>query len=130
MRFLGQEKTAKLLGGWSPLSCKDKFKKIKNWLKNQSLLSIYQKKELETTPALDKEGPVASTSSQSVQRQSQRISEKAEVTRTIKARPKSRTIGTDLTHKGTGSQNQDPQPWMVFSIWPDLICNSRPSSMK
>ncbi|MBW0502041.1 hypothetical protein O181_041756 [Austropuccinia psidii MF-1] len=58
--FLGQEKTIELLGGWSPLSCKDKVKKTKNWLKNQGLLSIDQKKELEMTPALE-EGPVAST---------------------------------------------------------------------
>ncbi|MBW0567902.1 hypothetical protein O181_107617 [Austropuccinia psidii MF-1] len=61
--FLGQEKTIDLLGGWSPLSCKDKVKKIKNWLRNQSLLSIDQKKELEMTPALETEAPVASTSS-------------------------------------------------------------------
>ncbi|MBW0531463.1 hypothetical protein O181_071178 [Austropuccinia psidii MF-1] len=61
--FLLQEKTIELLGGWSPLSCKEKVKKIKNWLKNQSLLSIDQKKELEMTPALETEGPVASTSS-------------------------------------------------------------------
>ncbi|MBW0562559.1 hypothetical protein O181_102274 [Austropuccinia psidii MF-1] len=60
--FLGQEKTIELLGGWSPLSCRGKVKKIKNWLKNQSLLSVYQKKELEITPALE-EGPVVSTSS-------------------------------------------------------------------
>ncbi|MBW0491092.1 hypothetical protein O181_030807 [Austropuccinia psidii MF-1] len=63
MSFLGQEKTIELLGGWSPLSCKDNVKKIKNWLENQSLLSIDQKKELEMTPALKTEGPVASTSS-------------------------------------------------------------------
>ncbi|MBW0490737.1 hypothetical protein O181_030452 [Austropuccinia psidii MF-1] len=60
---LGQEKTIELLGGWSPLSCKDKLKKRKNWLKNQSPLSIDQKKELEMTRALETEGPVASTSS-------------------------------------------------------------------
>ncbi|MBW0582777.1 hypothetical protein O181_122492 [Austropuccinia psidii MF-1] len=60
--FLGQEKTIELLGGWSPLSCKDKIKKIKNWLKNQSLLSLDQKKELEMTPALE-ECLVVSTSS-------------------------------------------------------------------
>ncbi|MBW0508045.1 hypothetical protein O181_047760 [Austropuccinia psidii MF-1] len=59
---LGQEKTIKLLGGWSPLYCKDKVKKIKNWLKNKSLLSVDQNKELEMTPALE-EGPAASTSS-------------------------------------------------------------------
>ncbi|MBW0491005.1 hypothetical protein O181_030720, partial [Austropuccinia psidii MF-1] len=61
--FLGQERTIELLGGCSPLFCKEKVKKIKNWLKSQSLLSIDQKKELETTPALEKEGPVMSTSS-------------------------------------------------------------------
>ncbi|MBW0565814.1 hypothetical protein O181_105529 [Austropuccinia psidii MF-1] len=61
--FLGQEKTIELLGGWSTLSCKDNVKKIKNWLKNQSLLSIDQKQELEMTPALETESPVASTSS-------------------------------------------------------------------
>ncbi|MBW0549745.1 hypothetical protein O181_089460 [Austropuccinia psidii MF-1] len=60
--FLGQEKTIEHLGGWSPLSCKDKVKKINNWLKNQILLSVDQKKELHMTPALE-EGPVASTSS-------------------------------------------------------------------
>ncbi|MBW0579750.1 hypothetical protein O181_119465 [Austropuccinia psidii MF-1] len=76
--FLGQENTIELLGGWRPLSCKEKVKKMKNWSKNKSLLSIDQKKEQEMTPALKKEGPVASTSSRSVQRQSQRTSEEAE----------------------------------------------------
>ncbi|MBW0519186.1 hypothetical protein O181_058901 [Austropuccinia psidii MF-1] len=60
--FLGQEKHIELLGGWSPLSCKEKSKKIKNWLKNQRILSIDQK-ELEMTPALETEGLVASNSS-------------------------------------------------------------------
>ncbi|MBW0508402.1 hypothetical protein O181_048117 [Austropuccinia psidii MF-1] len=55
--------TIELLEGWRPLSCKEKVKKINNWLKNQSLSSIDQKKELEMTPALETEGPVASTSS-------------------------------------------------------------------
>ncbi|MBW0493691.1 hypothetical protein O181_033406 [Austropuccinia psidii MF-1] len=73
--FLGKEKTIELFGGWIPLSCKEKVRKIKNWLKNQSILSIYQKKELEMTPASEKEGPVASTSSRNVQRQAQRTSE-------------------------------------------------------
>ncbi|MBW0582810.1 hypothetical protein O181_122525 [Austropuccinia psidii MF-1] len=77
-RFLVQEKNMELLGGWSPLSCKDKVKKIKNWLKNQSLLSIDQKKKLEMTPDLEKEGPVASTSSRRFQGQTQQTSEEAE----------------------------------------------------
>ncbi|MBW0490228.1 hypothetical protein O181_029943 [Austropuccinia psidii MF-1] len=61
--FLGQEKTKQLVGGWSPFSCKEKVKKIKNWLKNQSLLSTDQKKELKMAPALEKGGPVVPTSS-------------------------------------------------------------------
>ncbi|MBW0487050.1 hypothetical protein O181_026765 [Austropuccinia psidii MF-1] len=78
-RFLGQEKTIELLGGWSPFSCKDKVKSIKNFLKDQSLLSsINQKKWFEMTPALEKEGQVVSTSSRSVQGQSQKTSEESE----------------------------------------------------
>ncbi|MBW0566755.1 hypothetical protein O181_106470 [Austropuccinia psidii MF-1] len=61
--FPGEEKTIELLGGWSTLSFKEKVIKKKNWLKNQSLLSIDQKKELEICPALEREGPMASTSS-------------------------------------------------------------------
>ncbi|MBW0528550.1 hypothetical protein O181_068265 [Austropuccinia psidii MF-1] len=68
----------RVLTGWSTLYCKDKVKKIKNWLNNQSLLSIDQKKELEMTPALEKEILVVSTSSKNFQRQAQRTSEEAE----------------------------------------------------
>ncbi|MBW0533986.1 hypothetical protein O181_073701 [Austropuccinia psidii MF-1] len=64
-RFLGQEKTLELLQGWSPLSCKGKVKKTKNWLKKQGILFIDQKKELVMTPALETEGPMVSTSSKS-----------------------------------------------------------------
>ncbi|MBW0498449.1 hypothetical protein O181_038164 [Austropuccinia psidii MF-1] len=60
--FMGEEKTIKLLGGWSSFSCKDKVKKIQYWLKNQILPSIDQKKEMEMIPDLE-EGPVASTTS-------------------------------------------------------------------
>ncbi|MBW0552255.1 hypothetical protein O181_091970 [Austropuccinia psidii MF-1] len=76
--LLGLKKTIKLSGGWSQLFFKDKVKRIKNWLKNQRLLSIHQKKELDMTPDLEKEGPVASTRSRSVQRQAQRTSEEAD----------------------------------------------------
>ncbi|MBW0472703.1 hypothetical protein O181_012418 [Austropuccinia psidii MF-1] len=81
-RLLGQENTIELLGGWSTSPCKDKVKKINNLLKSQSLLSIDQKKELEMTPYLDKEGPVASNSSKpscrSVNRKAQGTSEEEE----------------------------------------------------
>ncbi|MBW0520686.1 hypothetical protein O181_060401 [Austropuccinia psidii MF-1] len=46
-----------------PIVLQPQSQKIKNWLKNQPLLSIDQKKELEMTPALETEGPVVSTSS-------------------------------------------------------------------
>ncbi|MBW0479074.1 hypothetical protein O181_018789 [Austropuccinia psidii MF-1] len=62
-RFLGQERTIEILGAWSSLSFKAKVKKIKKWLKNQSILSIDKRKELKMTPALEKEGPVASNNS-------------------------------------------------------------------
>ncbi|MBW0499121.1 hypothetical protein O181_038836 [Austropuccinia psidii MF-1] len=61
--FLGQGKTIELLPGWIPLSCKDMVKRINNWLKSKIILSIDQRKELSMTPDLEKEGPVASTSS-------------------------------------------------------------------
>ncbi|MBW0573725.1 hypothetical protein O181_113440 [Austropuccinia psidii MF-1] len=115
MSFLGQEKTIELLGGWIPVSCKDKIKKIKNWLKNQSLLSIDQKKELEMTLDWETEAPVASTSSRSIHGQGQRTSEEAE-----RSQEQSKQIGTDLTHKGTASPNWSLQPWTVYSTWPGL----------
>ncbi|MBW0578186.1 hypothetical protein O181_117901 [Austropuccinia psidii MF-1] len=75
--FVGQEKTMELLGVWSPLSSKHKVRKIKSLLKNQSLLYLDQKKELETTTDFE-EGPVASTSSRNIQKEAQRTSEKEE----------------------------------------------------
>ncbi|MBW0562817.1 hypothetical protein O181_102532 [Austropuccinia psidii MF-1] len=119
-RFLGQKKTIELLGAWSPLSFKDKVRKIKNWLKNQSLLSIDQKKELEMTAALDTKGPVASTSSKPAPEVPKDLRRNREIPRTIKARVKAKPIGTDLTHKGTGSPNWSLQPWTVYSTWPEL----------
>ncbi|MBW0566009.1 hypothetical protein O181_105724 [Austropuccinia psidii MF-1] len=125
---LGQDNTIELLGGWSPLSCKDKVKKIKNWFKNQSLLSIDQKKELEMTPALETEGPVVSISSKPA----------PEVSKDKHKRPQKKQKGpknhqgkgTDLTHKGTGFQNCSLWPWTVSSIWPGILWNSQPTSRK
>ncbi|MBW0554989.1 hypothetical protein O181_094704 [Austropuccinia psidii MF-1] len=74
----GSGEGIELLGGWRPSSCKERVKKIKNWLKNQSLLSIEEKKELEMTPALETKGPVVSNSSRSVQIKAQKTSEEAE----------------------------------------------------
>ncbi|MBW0533243.1 hypothetical protein O181_072958 [Austropuccinia psidii MF-1] len=39
------------------------------------------------------------------------------VPRTIQAKAKPKPIGTDPTHKGTGSPNRSLQLWKVSSIW-------------
>ncbi|MBW0545675.1 hypothetical protein O181_085390 [Austropuccinia psidii MF-1] len=97
--FLGQENIIELLGEWIPLSCKDKVKKMNNWLKNQSISSIDQKKELEMTPALEKKGPVVSTSSRNVQIQDQNL-EEAERSQEPSGQGQAQTLPTRV---------QDPQ---------------------
>ncbi|MBW0540941.1 hypothetical protein O181_080656 [Austropuccinia psidii MF-1] len=57
-----------------PIVLQRQGQKNKQWVKNQSPLSVDQKKELEMTPALE-EVPVVSTSSRSIQREAQRTSE-------------------------------------------------------
>ncbi|MBW0471348.1 hypothetical protein O181_011063 [Austropuccinia psidii MF-1] len=76
--LFGSGEDHRTLKRMSPFSCKEEVKKINNWLKKQSLLSIEKKKELEMTPALEKEGPVMPTSGRSVQGQAQRTSEETE----------------------------------------------------
>ncbi|MBW0498305.1 hypothetical protein O181_038020 [Austropuccinia psidii MF-1] len=106
--FLGQEKTKELVGGWSSLACKDKVKKIENWLKSQSILSVDQNKELEMTPALE-EGPVASTSSNPAPEASKEKhkgpQKKKKVPKKHQGKAKAKKIGTVPTHKGTGATN-------------------------
>ncbi|MBW0509585.1 hypothetical protein O181_049300 [Austropuccinia psidii MF-1] len=123
--FLGQEKTIELLEGWSPFSCKYKVKNINNWLEKEILLSLDQKKELEVTPTLEKEGPVASNSSKPAPEQSKYKQKgpqrKHRRPRAIKEREKAKPIGTDLTHKGTGFLNWKLQRWTVYSIWQELL---------
>ncbi|MBW0516574.1 hypothetical protein O181_056289 [Austropuccinia psidii MF-1] len=58
--YTHQERTIELSGQWIPLFFKDKVKRINNWLNSQRLLFIDQKKQLEMSPALEKEGPLAS----------------------------------------------------------------------
>ncbi|MBW0484591.1 hypothetical protein O181_024306 [Austropuccinia psidii MF-1] len=90
-------------------------------LKNQTLLSFDKNKELEITPAFEKEGPVASTSyklaPESPDISPKNLRRSIEVPITIKVGEKARPIGTDLTHKGTGFPNWNFQPWKVGSIW-------------
>ncbi|MBW0565097.1 hypothetical protein O181_104812 [Austropuccinia psidii MF-1] len=113
--FLGQEKNIELLGGLSPLSCKDKVKTIKNWLKNQSLLSIDQKKELEMTPDLEKEGPVASTSSKPA----------PEVSKDKPKRPHKKQKGPK-NHQGKGKGKENwhrayPQGYRIPKLEPSAV---------
>ncbi|MBW0575948.1 hypothetical protein O181_115663 [Austropuccinia psidii MF-1] len=58
----GSGEDYRALGRLEPIVLQRQSQKINNWLKNQSILSIDQKKELEMTPALETESPVASTS--------------------------------------------------------------------
>ncbi|MBW0537996.1 hypothetical protein O181_077711 [Austropuccinia psidii MF-1] len=88
--------------------------KIKNGLKNQSLLSIKQKKELEMTPSLEKEGPGTSTAPKKLQnslkKSATNLIKNRQVLRKIKARAKAEPISTDSTHKATGFPNWNLQP--------------------
>ncbi|MBW0558456.1 hypothetical protein O181_098171 [Austropuccinia psidii MF-1] len=111
---LGQEKTIELLGGWSTFSCKDKVKKINNWLKNQSLLSIDQK-ELEGTPALETEGPVVSTSSKPA----------PEVSKEKPKGPQKKQKGPK-THQGKGKGKSNwhrphPQGYRIPTLEPSAV---------
>ncbi|MBW0573052.1 hypothetical protein O181_112767 [Austropuccinia psidii MF-1] len=112
--FLGQEKNIELLEGYSTLSCKYKFKEIKNWLQNQSLLSIDQKKSLEMTPALE-EVPVASTSSKPT---SEKSKEKPKGPHEKKKGPKN--------HQGKGKRTENghrpyPQGYRIPKLEPSAV---------
>ncbi|MBW0541395.1 hypothetical protein O181_081110 [Austropuccinia psidii MF-1] len=86
---LGQEKTIELLGGWSPLSCKDK---------------LWRQRPQWHVPAPNQLQKYPKTSPKDLRRN-------REVPRTIKARAKAKPIGTDLTHRGTGPPNWILQLW-------------------
>ncbi|MBW0593048.1 hypothetical protein O181_132763 [Austropuccinia psidii MF-1] len=112
--FLGQEKKIELLGGYSTLSCKYKFKEMKNWFQNQSLLSIDQKRELEMAPALE-EVPVASTSSKPAPETSK---EKPKGPHEKKKGPKSHQ------GKGKGKENWHrpyPQGYRIPKLEPSAV---------
>ncbi|MBW0475781.1 hypothetical protein O181_015496 [Austropuccinia psidii MF-1] len=62
-KFLGPKKAEDFLKVWTPFSCKGKFKKLKSWLKSQSILSEDQKKEFsQKKDKIPVESPQASTS--------------------------------------------------------------------
>ncbi|MBW0526516.1 hypothetical protein O181_066231 [Austropuccinia psidii MF-1] len=75
------------------------------------------------TSALEKECPVASTSSKTApecpKTSQSDLRRRRKVPRAINEREKANQIGTDLTHKGTRSPNWSLQQWTVLSIWPN-----------
>ncbi|MBW0579281.1 hypothetical protein O181_118996 [Austropuccinia psidii MF-1] len=122
--FLGQEKTIEPLGGWSPLSWKEKVKKIKNWLNNQSLLSIDQKKELEMTPALEREALVGSTSSNPAPEVSKDKPKGPQKKKRVPKNHQSKGRGKSNWHRPYPQGYRIPKlglkPWTVYSTWPGL----------
>ncbi|MBW0503578.1 hypothetical protein O181_043293 [Austropuccinia psidii MF-1] len=62
-RFMGRETKEDVMKGWTPISRKGQVQQIKAWLKNQSLLSDDQKKNLaQRRDNIPVEGLQASTS--------------------------------------------------------------------
>ncbi|MBW0540067.1 hypothetical protein O181_079782 [Austropuccinia psidii MF-1] len=86
---------------------------------------------MEMTPALEKEGPVASTSPRSVQRQAKRTSEEAERSQEPSRKGKGQSpLAHTLPTGVQESPNQSLQQRTVSSIWPGLLWNSQPRSRK
>ncbi|MBW0577787.1 hypothetical protein O181_117502 [Austropuccinia psidii MF-1] len=95
--------------------------------------TLINQKELEMTPALEKEGPVESNSfkpAPEVSKDNPNRPQRKKVPRTIREKAKAKKIGIDLTHKGTGSLDWSLQLWTVSSIWPELSWNSQSKSRK
>ncbi|MBW0560743.1 hypothetical protein O181_100458 [Austropuccinia psidii MF-1] len=126
----GSGEDNRTLRGLDPIILQRKSQKINDWLNNQSLLSIDQKKEFEMNPVLETEGPVASTRSRSVQRQAHGPQKKSKGPKNHQRKGKGKANWHILTHKGTGFPNWSLQPWTVSSIWPGLLWSSQPKSRK
>ncbi|MBW0486683.1 hypothetical protein O181_026398 [Austropuccinia psidii MF-1] len=80
--FLGQEKTIELLGGWSPLSCKEKSQKDKELVEEPKSFIHRSEEGVGNDSSFGDRRPSGvyqlQKSSRSVQRQAQRTSEEAE----------------------------------------------------
>ncbi|MBW0582733.1 hypothetical protein O181_122448 [Austropuccinia psidii MF-1] len=98
-----------------PIVSQRQGKKIKNWLKNQSILSIDQKKELEMTPALETEPPVVSTSSKTA----------PEVSKNMFKGPQKKQRGPkNHQRKGKGKANWHrpyPQGYRIPKLEPSAV---------
>ncbi|MBW0530616.1 hypothetical protein O181_070331 [Austropuccinia psidii MF-1] len=107
--FLGQEKTTELLGGWSPLSCKDKE------LVEEPKSFIHIPEEATGNDSSLGRMPSGVYQLQKHPKRSPKdFGRRRKVPRTIWEKQ----IGTERTHKGTGSANLSLQLWKVSSIWP------------
>ncbi|MBW0576381.1 hypothetical protein O181_116096 [Austropuccinia psidii MF-1] len=98
-----------------PIFLQSQSQKNKNWLKNQSLLPIDQKKEPEITPAFEKEVPVPSTSSKT----------SSEVSKDNPKRPqKKQKVPRNHQGKGKGKANWHrpyPQGYRIPKLEPSAV---------
>ncbi|MBW0554011.1 hypothetical protein O181_093726 [Austropuccinia psidii MF-1] len=103
----GPRKDRRTSEGWTPMSCNGQVQQIKSWLKNQSMLSVDQKKRLaqgKDNSAV--EAPQARTSKP--QRAIRRASKRQNPS------------GTSLTHRTIEFPRKGRQPWTMCSIWQEL----------
>ncbi|MBW0481373.1 hypothetical protein O181_021088 [Austropuccinia psidii MF-1] len=98
-KFLGQQNTIELLGGWIPSSCKDKVKNKE--LVEESKYFIHRTEERIGNDSSFGEGRTGGINQ--LQKCPKAIPKNLRrcrgVPRAIKAREKEKTIGTNLTHK-------------------------------
>ncbi|MBW0472242.1 hypothetical protein O181_011957 [Austropuccinia psidii MF-1] len=100
--FLGQEKTTKLLRGWSPLSFKENFKQDKEFVEEPMSFICGQKEGTENDPRFGKE---RSSSFNQLQNTPKTSLKDLRRTRKVPGTIKAKKIGTELTQKGTGFPN-------------------------
>ncbi|MBW0529287.1 hypothetical protein O181_069002 [Austropuccinia psidii MF-1] len=129
--FLGQEKTIELLGGLEPIVLQRQGQKDKEIVQKSKSFIHRPEEGTGNDSSFGERGPSGICKLQKWPKTRPKdLRRKREVQRTIKERAKAKPIGTDLTHRGTGSPNSSLQPWAVSSIWPDLSWNSQPKSRK
>ncbi|MBW0511074.1 hypothetical protein O181_050789 [Austropuccinia psidii MF-1] len=111
----GSGEDCRTLRRMEPIFWQRQGQKAKEMVKNQSLLSIDKKKELGMTPALEKEGPVASTSSKTA----------PEVSKDKPKGPQKKKRGLkNHKGKGKGKANWDrpyPQGYRIPKLEPSAM---------
>ncbi|MBW0585990.1 hypothetical protein O181_125705 [Austropuccinia psidii MF-1] len=116
-KALGPRKDTRASEGLTPMSCKGHVQKVKDWFKNQSILSEDKMKELdqkkEKSPA---KAPQASTS-KNLPQQVKNTGMKAPKN---KQKGKGKQSGTSPTPRTTELKRRKRQPWTMCSIWQEL----------